>query len=307
MILFCLPLLTAGSCWSNPKRGSGCGNLLRRGVTFKQCCQSQEMTYTKHQLVYSDRDARGSTQIFFLVYINPPRVCKPCPNPCSGMKCGINSRASCTLTKTRKARCVCNPDCAGTFRGKVCSTDQRTYPNECALLTESCHTKKNLEIDYYSECKESCNGVTCLGSKICVEDQYRVPHCITNAICKIRCVVKPHDEMLCGTDGVTYRNLCLLRQVVCHRKNGKSIGIAYKGHCRSNANCHNISCLGQNRCLKDGSNVRCVKCSSFCLGGFHIRKQVCGSDGKRYKNWCSLRKAACNLGRHIEVARNGRC
>ena len=74
-------------------------------------------------------------------------------DPCSGMSCGVNSRASCTLTKTRKARCVCVPDCKGTFQGRVCSTDQRTYASECALLTESCHTKKKIDIDYYSNCK----------------------------------------------------------------------------------------------------------------------------------------------------------
>lgn len=74
-------------------------------------------------------------------------------DPCSGMSCGVNSRASCTLTKTKMARCVCIPDCKDAFRGQVCSTDQRTYSNECALRTDSCQNKRKVEVDYYSKCK----------------------------------------------------------------------------------------------------------------------------------------------------------
>ncbi|XP_065059899.1 follistatin-like [Rhopilema esculentum] len=296
----------AGSCWSISKKGQ-CGQLLKRGVSFDQCCKSNEQFLSKNRLAYSDRDAKSSRQLFFLVFVNRPRVCKPCSDPCAGVRCGVNSRAVCTLTKTRKARCVCNPDCSNTHPGKVCSTDQRTYASECDLLSESCRTRKQIEVDYQSECKESCSGVICPKNKLCVEDQYRIPHCISNAICKSSCDIKPDDEMLCGTNGVTYSSLCALRQVVCQHGVKERVGIAYKGACISHATCEKIKCSGKNKCLTDGSNVRCVKCESFCIGGFHIQKPVCGSDNKTYKNWCSLRRAACSSGKHIEVRKNGKC
>ena len=80
---------------------------------------------------------------------------------------------------------------------------------------------------------ESCSGVICPKNKLCVEDQYRIPHCISNAICKSTCDVKPDDEMLCGTNGVTYSSLCALRQVVCQHGVKERVGIAYKGACIS--------------------------------------------------------------------------
>ena len=74
-------------------------------------------------------------------------------DPCSGMSCGANSRASCVLAKTKGTRCICFPDCKDTFRGKVCSTDQRTYSSECSLLTESCRARKKMEVDYFLQCQ----------------------------------------------------------------------------------------------------------------------------------------------------------
>ena len=41
--------------------------------------------------------------------------------------------------------------------------------------------------------------------------------------------------MLCGTNGVTYRNLCFLRKVVCRAGTEGRVGIAYKGKCKGNS------------------------------------------------------------------------
>ena len=38
--------------------------------------------------------------------------------------------------------------------------------------------------------------------------------------------------MLCGTNGVTYRNVCFLRKVVCRAGTERRVGIAYNGKCK---------------------------------------------------------------------------
>ena len=74
--------VSGGSCWTSVKKTGRCGQFLRRGVTLEQCCKSNERILHKNQLVYSERDAKDSREIFFLVFVNRPRVCKPCPSKC---------------------------------------------------------------------------------------------------------------------------------------------------------------------------------------------------------------------------------
>eukprot|EP00794_Sanderia_malayensis_P009806 gene9806-10811_t len=263
------------------------------------------MLFATNQLGYSERDAKNSKDIIFLIFMNRPTVCKPCSLLCNDRCKGT----PCTKLTKRQARCVCDPDCSNAYKGKVCSTNQKTYSNECALLREKCSsTTKQINVDYYSRCKASCKNVRCPTDKFCVEDQYRVPHCITNAICKKKCKVDAsRDKMLCGTNGVTYQNRCFLRKAICHLGNGKSVGIAYKGKCKKSVTCRDIKCPKHTKCLSDSIGVRCVRCKNFCMGGFHLRQLVCGSNGVTYRNWCSLRNAACKSGRNIEVIRNGSC
>jgi len=306
LIAICIQLSEGGSCWTKTPVSGNCGRLLETGVTLAQCCKGNSKILRSNQLLFSKRDAKDPKALFFLIFINPPRQCRACPNPCSGMSCGANSRASCVLAKTKGTRCICTPDCKDTFQGKVCSTDQRTYLSECSLLTESCRARKKIEIDYFLQCQESCASVKCPAGKFCVEDQYKLPHCISNTICTTKCPTKEDDEMLCGTNGVTYRNLCFLRKVVCRAGTEGRVGIAYKGKCKGSASCKNIRCSKRNKCLKDGLSVRCVKCDGYCIGSGPDRP-VCGSDGQLYDNWCSLRKSACESGQHIEVSKNGRC
>lgn len=79
---------------------------------------------------------------------------------------------------------------------------------------------------------------------------------------------------VCGTNGQTYPNLCVLRVSRC---NGANVFKAYDGKCK---------------CVID-----CPK----------IYKPVCGSDGKTYNNLCRLvSKNKCN-GTQVRKAYNGKC
>lgn len=84
----------------------------------------------------------------------------------------------------------------------------------------------------------SCRFVQCSNGKHCVEDQNSMPHCV---ICAKKCPDKstsiksllqnPHSasKLVCGVDGVTYKNLCELKQAVCLL--GRAIQVAYRGPC----------------------------------------------------------------------------
>lgn len=70
----------------------------------------------------------------------------------------------------------------------------------------------------------------------CLEDQNLMPHCVS---CTMRC--PPYDnaakssitnpsKLVCGTDGITYRNLCDIKRAAC--LSGRSIPVAYRGPCK---------------------------------------------------------------------------
>ena len=72
----------------------------------------------------------------------------------------------------------------------------------------------------------SCAGVTCSVGKSCVVDQLGLPHCLSND-----CPFNSADRSpVCGADGHTYTGLCRLHEATC--RVGRSVRLAYSGHCR---------------------------------------------------------------------------
>nr|XP_042902800.1 agrin [Parasteatoda tepidariorum] len=125
-------------------------------------------------------------------------------------------------------------------------------------------------------------------------------------------------EPVCGTDGVSYTNVCKLKQAGCAQKS--IIDVAYTGLCNG---CESKKCEFYAICEINGNNeARCVcphscvkviirrfsfKC--FCIQNkiSQIESSVCGTDGMTYLNECEMRVSACNKRQYVVVGSKGPC
>ncbi|XP_068213252.1 tomoregulin-1-like [Palaemon carinicauda] len=90
----------------------------------------------------------------------------------------------------------------------VCGSNGQTYDNECLMITEACETNTNITKKHDGEC------VVKLGEGA-DEECGKCP--------KVR---KP----VCGSNGVTYSNECVLEAAACK---GENVTLAYTGECDS--------------------------------------------------------------------------
>jgi len=84
-------------------------------------------------------------------------------------------------------------------------------------------------------------------------------------------------DVVCGTDGRSYKNLCQLEKKTCATKN--TVSMKHFGKCEKS-------------------------CSMACS---YIYRPVCGTDGVVYSNACLLRVAFCRSNGAIRRAHGGKC
>ncbi|XP_019770009.1 follistatin isoform X2 [Dendroctonus ponderosae] len=292
----------AGTCWSTMvRRNNGrCKELLYERISKEDCCSSSTSIAT----AWSAEELDPSTLFFWRMFGGGVR-CLLCKESCQNVECEPGK--SCVVRKGTP-KCVCSSCKEGKKKpkGPVCGTDGRTYRNWCRMKKKSCKQRlRNLSVAYYGVCQSSCDKISCPDSKTCLLDQNLTPHCIHCS--KKTCPAVPKQRQVCGSDGLTYKSACHLREVACLK--GRAIPIAYKGFCRDNVTCHNIHCQDRQQCLLDmeaGGRPRCVACSISCRPKL-LHGPVCGTNNSTYQTWCHMMQDACSKGYVIDTKHSGKC
>ncbi|XP_050532357.1 agrin-like [Daktulosphaira vitifoliae] len=185
----------------------------------------------------------------------------PCgeTNLCKKYFCDFG--ATCKL-KNGVTSCECSL-CSEHYE-PVCGSDSNTYSNECKLKYHNCRKKKAIHVIHKGACSD-CSQMNCEYYSVCESDGSKA-----KCVCPtFKC--SNTSGKVCGSDGITYTDLCHLQNASCATR--KKIFVAHAGECGS---------------YQDQK----YNCSKTCVDT-NSSEPVCGSDLITYNSECELFQQAC--------------
>ncbi|XP_047992439.1 serine protease inhibitor dipetalogastin-like [Leguminivora glycinivorella] len=190
------------------------------------------------------------------------------PNGCM-LDCAAQTHENLRLSHGGPCRSQAETSCICTFEYKpVCGIDGTTYPNKCALGCERARNPVLIKLhDGPCETKE--------------ELKVAKPSLPT-------CTCTRNFEPVCGTDGVTYSNMCLLKCAAQTKPLGK----------KAEGPCEDLTVK-----VAEVSEEEVPKKSCVCFRNY---MPVCGSDGNTYANHCVL-GCSSNSNPGLKMVHGGPC
>ncbi|EMP30965.1 Ovoinhibitor, partial [Chelonia mydas] len=162
---------------------------------------------------------------------------------------------------------------------EVCGTDGVTYPNECMLCAHNLEHGENINKTHDGECKHEIGLLNC--------SEY---HRGTVLISCPRILAE-----VCGTDGVTYPNDCML--CAHNSEHQTSVGKKHDGRCKEKTAAP--ECTSHRRTTTDDGKVLLV-----CP---RILDPVCATDGVTYANECEMCAHNLEHGSNVSKKHDGKC
>lgn len=225
-------------------------------------------------------------------------------DPCSSLTCPQYSICVPAFDGT-SASCQCPQHCSEDVVNQVvCGTDGRDYASQCHLEKEACEKRRdNLEVRFQGRCNP-CQMLSCDSGTEChlvpddpTDDHTREAKCMCSNNC-------PDDFVpICGSNGKTYLNECVMKLDGCRRR--LDLHLVYTGNCSSGLNqCKLLNCEFGQECEINKQGITNCICPESCE---KIVRPVCASNGQTYDNECEMKKYGCRKKMALSIQYIGNC